>query len=126
LVQGWLVTLPVAAAVTIGSLALLPQASASSMISYTIVTLMLVAGDAALALGLALLNPQFSENSRAQMISLMVNANIAMFASIGVFIGSMVMLDLGIFNTMLLQNVVIWTIGISLLYIGRRKLSRME
>ncbi len=126
LVQGWLVTVPVAAAITVVSLALVPQASATSLMAYTLLTTILVAADAALALGLALLNPQFSESSRAQMASLMLNANIAMFASMGIFIGSMIILDLGIFNTMLLQNGVIWTIGISLLLLGRRKLNRME
>ena len=126
LVQGWLVTVPVAAVITVASLALVPQASAASLIAYFMLTMLLVAANAALALGLALLNPQFSESARAQMASLMINANIAMFASIGVFIGSMVILDLSIFNTMLLQNAVIWTMGIISLYLGKRKLSRME
>jgi len=64
--------------------------------------------------------------SPAQMGGLMINANVAMFASIGVFIGSMVVLDLGIFNTMLLQNAVIWLLGIMFLYLGKRKLNRIE
>ncbi|MGD8545061.1 MAG: hypothetical protein PVH12_02695 [Candidatus Bathyarchaeota archaeon] len=85
-----------------------------------------VAGNVTLTLGLSILNPQFSESARAQMGGLMVNANIAIFASIGVFIGSMVILDLGIFNTLLLQNIGIWLMGIILLYIGKRKLNKIE
>jgi len=60
------------------------------------------------------------------MGSLMLNANVAMFASIGVFIGSMVMFNWGIFNTVVLQNIVIWLLGIIFLYLGKRKLIRIE
>jgi hypothetical protein len=49
-----------------------------------------------------------------------------MFVSVGIFIGSMVVFDLGIFTTMLMQTVVIWLLGITFLYVGKRKLSRME
>jgi len=126
LVQGWLVAVPIAAVITAILLIPISQASVVSMLSYVILIILLVAANVALALGLALLNPQFSENARAQMSGLMINANVAMFASIGVFIGSMVVLDLGIFNTMLLQNAVIWLLGIVFLYLGKRKLSRIE
>jgi len=126
IVQGWLVAVPIAAAITAISLILVPQASAVSLLAYIVFIVLLVAANVALALGLALLNPQFSESARAQMGGLMLNANVAMFASIGVFIGSMVLLDLGIFNTLLLQNAVIWLLGIIFLYLGKMKLSRIE
>jgi len=86
----------------------------------------LVAANVALALGLSLMNPEFSGNTRAQMVGLMVNAQVAMFASIGVFIGSMVVLDLGFLNTVGLQTVVIWLLGIMFLALGKRRLSRIE
>ncbi|MGD8505520.1 MAG: hypothetical protein PVF15_02515 [Candidatus Bathyarchaeota archaeon] len=126
LVQGWLLAVPIAATITVVSLSLVPQTSVTSLLAYVVLIILLVAANVALALGLALLNPQFSENARAQMGALMLNANVAMFASIGVFIGSMVVLDWGIFNTLLLQNTVIWLLGIAFLYFGRRKLSRIE
>lgn len=126
LVQGWLVAVPTAAVITAILLIPIPQASVVSMLSYVVLIILLVAANVALAVGLALLNPQFSENARAQMSGLMINANVAMFASIGVFIGSMVVLDLGIFNTMLLQNAVIWLLGIVFLCLGKRKLNRIE
>jgi hypothetical protein len=85
-----------------------------------------VAANVALALGLALLRPQFSDNARDQMGSLMLNANVAMVASIGVFIGFMVVLDWDIFHTLVMQNTVIWLLGIIFLYLGKRKLSRIE
>ena len=88
--------------------------------------MLFVAANVPLALGLSLLNPEFSENARAQMFGLIVNANIVMFASLGIFIGSMIVLDWGFFNTLLLQNTLIWLLGILLLYIGKRKLSRIE
>jgi hypothetical protein len=91
-----------------------------------VLIILLVAANVALALGLAFLKPQFSENARDQMGSLMLNANVAMFASIGVFIGSMVVLDLGIFNTILMQNMVIWLLGMIFLYFGKMKLNRIE
>jgi len=126
LLQGWLVAVPIAAVITAILLIPISQASVVSMLSYVVLIILLVAGNVALAVGLGLLNPQFSENVRAQMGGLMINANVAMFASIGVFIGSMVVLDLGIFNTMLLQNAVIWLLGIVFLYFGKRKFSRIE
>jgi hypothetical protein len=38
----------------------------------------------------------------------------------------MVVLDLGFLNTVGLQTVVIWLLGIVFLYLGKRKLSRIE
>ena len=126
LVQGWLIAVPMATAITTFSLILIPGNSATSLLTYIGLVILLVAGNVAIALGLALLNPQFSESVRAQMGALMINANVAMFASIGIFIGSMVILKLGIFNTLLLQNAVIWLMGIILLYLGKMKLGRIE
>jgi hypothetical protein len=126
LVQGWLVSVPVAVVISFFSLILVTQASFISFLVYIGLITLLVAANVVLALGLALLNPQFSDNARAQMGSLMLNANIAMFASIGVFIGSIVFLDWSIFNTFLLQNTVVWLLGIIFIYLGKMKLSRIE
>jgi hypothetical protein len=126
LVQGWLVAVPIATAITLFSLLLGPQASFISLLTYVVLITLLVAANVALALGLALLRPQFSDNARDQMGSLVLNANVAMVASIGVFIGFMVVLDWGIFHTLVMQNTVIWLLGIIFLYLGKRKLSRIE
>jgi len=126
LIQGWLVAVPIAAGITIVSLLRISSVSFGSFLAYIGLITSLVAVNVALALGLALVKPQFSDNARAQMGSLMLNANIAMFASIGVFIGSMVLLDWGIFNTIMLQNIVIGLLGLIFLSLGKMKLSRIE
>jgi len=126
LLQGWLVAIPIAAVITAVSMISIPRITLIALLTYTGLMAQLVGANVALALGLALLNPEFSEHARAQMMGLMVNAQVAIFVSIGIFIGSMVVLDLGIFNTLLLQTVVIWLLGIIFLYLGKRKLSRIE
>ncbi len=126
LLQSWLVAVPIAMIITVVSMFQIPQLALNDLLTFTGFLGQLVAGNVVLALGLSLLNPEFSQNARAQMVSLMVNAQVAVFVSIGIFIGSMVILDLGIFITLLLQTVVIWLLGITFLYVGKRKLSRME
>ena len=78
------------------------------------------------ALGLSFLNPEFSENARAQMVGLIINAQIAAFASIGVFIMSTMFLDLDIFSTISLQIGIIGVLGLIFLNIGKRKLTKIE
>jgi hypothetical protein len=126
LLQSMLVAVPIAAMITVVSMVQIPQLALIELLAFTGFLAQLVAGNVVLALGLSLLNPQFSQNAREQMVGLMVNAQVAVFVSVGIFIGSMVVLDLGIFTTMLMQTVVIWLLGITFLYVGKRKLSRME
>jgi len=126
LLQSWLVAIPIAAMITAVSMLQIPQLALHELLAFTGFLAQLVAGNVVLALGLSLLNPQFSQNAREQMYGLMVNAQVAVFVSIGIFIGSMVVFDLGIFTTLLMQTVVIWLLGITFLYVGKRKLSRME
>jgi hypothetical protein len=126
LLQGLLIAVPIGAAITIFSMISIPQITLVSLLTYTGFMVLIVAGNVALALGLSLLNPEFSENTRAQMVGLMVNAQVAIFISIGIFIGSLVVLNLGFLNTLLLDTVVIGLLGVVFLYLGQRKLSRIE
>ena len=126
LLQGWLVAVPIGAVVTAVSMIPVPQTTLISLLTYTGFMGQLVAANVALALGLSLMNPEFSENTRAQMVGLIVNAQVAMFASIGVFIGSMVVLNLSFLNTLGLLTAVVWLLGIVFLYLGKRKLNRIE
>ena len=126
LLQSLLVAVPIAAVITAVSMFLIPQTTLISLLTYTGFAAQLVAANVTLALGLALLNPVFSENARAQMSGLIINAQVAMFASIGIFIGSQIVLELSFLNTLLLQTMVIWLLGIVFLYLGQRKLSRIE
>ncbi len=126
LLQGWLVAVPIAAVITALLMISIPQTTLGSLLTYIGAVAQLVAANVALALGLSLLNPEFSENARAQMVGLMINAQVVIFVSMGIFIGSAIVLDLGIFDTLLLQSVVIWLLGVVFLYLGKRKFSRIE
>jgi len=126
LLQGWLVAVPIGAAITAVSMILIPQTTFVSLLTYIGFIVLLIAANVALALGLSLLNPVFSENAREQMFGLMLNAQAGIFASMGIFIVSMIILNLGLLNTLMLYTVVIWLLGIVSLYLGKRKLSRIE
>ncbi|MFB0567009.1 MAG: hypothetical protein ACETVM_00280 [Candidatus Bathyarchaeia archaeon] len=126
LLQGWLVSVPIGAAITAVSMILIPQTTFVSLLTYIGFMVLVIVANVALALGLSLLNPVFSENARDQMFGLMLNAQVGIFVSMGIFIGSMIILRLGLFNTLMLYTVVIWLLGIVSLYLGKRRLSRIE
>jgi hypothetical protein len=126
LLQGWLVAVPIAAVITAILLLLFPHTPPLSVLTYTGFMALLVAANVTSALGLALLNPVFSDNARTQMTGLMINAQVTIFASVGLFLASLIVLDLGFFTTLLLLIGVIWLLGFMFLYLGKRKLSRIE
>lgn len=126
LLQGWLVAIPIGVVISAVSMILIPQIMFGSLLVYTSLIALVVAGNTALALGLSLLNPVFSESARAQMGGLMVNAQVGIFVSIGIFIGSMVILRLEFIHTLILYTVVVWLLGVVSLYLGKRKLNRIE
>jgi hypothetical protein len=126
LLQSLLVAVPIGAILTLISLVQVPQLAIIDLLAFTGFLAQLVSGNVFLAIGLSLLNPQFSQNAREQMVGLIVNAQVAMFVSIGIFIGSMVIFDLGIFITLFLQTLAIWLLGIIFLFLGKRKFNQME
>ncbi len=126
LIQGWLVAVPIGAIVTAATLLLVPQIDFLILLAYTGFMAQLVAANVLLALGLALLRPEFSENARSQMMGLFLNAQIALFVSIGFFIGSRIFLSLSIFHTFLLLSGIIWILGIVFLQLGKSKIVRIE
>jgi hypothetical protein len=79
-----------------------------------------------LSLGLALINPNFSESSREQMLGLVVNANVMMFVAIGLFLGSLIVFDLPFIYALGLQAGITGALGIVFLALGQRKLRRIE
>ena len=126
LIQSWLVAIPIGTVVTLISLLQIPLIDLFTLVGYTGLMAQLIAANVILALGLALLRPEFSENSREQMMGLMVNAQIALFLSIGIFIGTQAILNISFFYTFLLQSIAIWIIGLVVLQLGKSKLTNIE
>ncbi len=126
LLQSWLVAVPIGAAITIVSMVLIPSITFVFLVTYTAFLVMIIVANVALALGLSLLNPVFSESARAQMGGLMLNAQVCIFVSIGIFIGSQVILRLSLLDTLMLYSALIWLLGIVSLYLGNRRLNRIE
>ena len=83
LLQGWLVAVPIAAVITAVSMILTPQTTLIPLLIYIGFTMQLVAANVTLSLALSLINPEFSQNTRAQMLGLMINGQVAMFTSVG-------------------------------------------
>ncbi len=126
LIHGLLVANPIVLVTTTISAITIPQMTAISLLSYIGFMVLYVSANIVLALGLSFINPEFSENARTQMMGLMVNAQIAIFSSIGVFITSTMVFDFDISSTLFLQTAVVGILGTVFLYMGKRKLSRIE
>lgn len=92
----------------------------------------------ALVLGLAIINPIFAEESRERNMGIIINLMVVLFATIGLGIGlSRLDLSFGkmlpnldpftvILYDHLLLTMIFSLVGIFLLYIGIRKLDRIE
>ncbi len=115
LVQGWLVVVPVAAAITAVTAIMAPQPTFISLLSNVGLLMLAAAASVPFALGLFLRMPAFSQQS------LGLNATIVMMVSMGLFVVSALVLDLP-----LLYIPLIWVVGIVFLYLGKRNLSRIE
>ncbi len=131
LLQGWLITVPVAAAVTAVTTGLNPQISFISLLINILWGSLIAAANVAFVLGLFLLNPAFSERSG----KFMLNTLIVIFVSIGIFAGSLLAITkilpgLELFTSMiylqLLQTALFWLVGIVFLFFGSRNLRRIE
>ena len=129
LVQSWLVTLPIAAAITATTTILDPQNTFISLLTNTGLVTLIVAANVAFVLGLFLLNPVFSVKSAKMWLNVMI----IQFVSIGLFAVSIIVLTGSgsepfgdILYVQLLQTVLSWLAGIVFLYLGKRKLSRIE
>lgn len=114
LLQGWLVMLPITAAITAVRTILLPQTTFISLLTNTGILALIVAAYVAFALGLSLLNPAFSRKSGSFMVNMMI------IPQTGVALLIITESNWGLYIPM------IWFIGIVFLYLGMRKLSRIE
>jgi len=129
LVQSWLVVVPIAGVITVVTTILSSQNAFISLLTNTGLMMLIVAANVAFVLGLFLLNPVFSIKS----VKLWLNVMIVQFVSIGLFAVSILVLARGepepiggILYVQLLQTVLSWLVGIVFLYLGKRKLSRIE
>jgi hypothetical protein len=130
LVHGWLIVIPVAAAITMASTVLMASAQNTvlNLLTVTGLVVLTVAADVAFVLGLSLLNPAFSDKSGNYLLNIMITMQVL---PIGVFLAPLIIFGrifhLGILQTLLYFTVPLsWATGITMLYLGERKLTRIE
>jgi len=131
LVKGWLMTIPIAGGVTALITILSPETTLFFLLVNTIFMMLFVAAYTVFILGISLLNPTFSPKSA----KLAINVMIAIFTSIGLFTVSLLSLMRigvwsetveGVLSVQIFQNILSWLLGIVFLYLGKRRLSRIE
>ena len=138
LVQGWLVALPIAAALIAVSTILLPKIALESLLINIVWGLLRTLALVTVVVGLAIINPIFAEESRERNMGIIINLMIILFATIGLEIGlprlglsfGKMLPNMDAFTVILLNHllltVVFSLVGIFLLYIGIKKLDRIE
>ena len=138
LFQAWLVTVPIVVVLIVVSNILIPQIGLEILLINVVWGALRALALVAVVLGLAIINPIFAEESRERNMGIIVNLMIILFATIGFEIGlSRVGLSFekmlpntdafisGLLDYLLL-TIVFTLVGIFLLYIGIRKLERIE
>jgi hypothetical protein len=138
LLQNWLVTVPIIAAIMCTMTFFAPQVTMSSVFANVIAGSLRAIAMVILFLGLALLIPVFAEESRERAFGVVINLMIVLFATIGLEIGlsrsglsvGRVLPDSDSFAAALLNHLEMTTtillMGVVLLYLGKRKLNRIE
>jgi hypothetical protein len=138
LVQAWLVAVPIAAAVIAVSTILIPQISIESLLINIAWGSLRTSALVFVVLGLAIINPIFAEESRERNMGMVINLMVVLFATIGLEIGlhriglsfGKMLPNIDAFTVILydhlLLTLVFALVGIFLLYIGTRKLDRIE
>jgi len=127
LLHGWLVVVPIAAVVTAVSTSLTPQTTFISLLTTVGIVMLTTAANVAFVLGFFLLNPAFSQKGGNYVLNLMV----VMYSQIGLFLVPLIVFrgvfDLGLYHALFYVTVPSsWLVGIVFLYLGKRKLSRIE
>ena len=138
LVQGWLVAVPIAAVLIAVITILLPQISLESLLINIVWGSLRTFALVAVVLGLAIINPIFAEESRERNMGIIINLMVVLFATIGLDIGlrrigltfGNIIPNIDAFTAILYDHLLLTMIfsfvGILLLYIGIRKLDRIE
>jgi hypothetical protein len=123
LLLGWLVAVPFAGAITAVSVTRIPQTAFISLLISAGIVMLTTAANVAFALGLSLLNPAFSDKSGNFMANVFIVPNVSLMLTIVPF----EVFDLQPMDSLLYITVPLsWLVGTVLLYLGKRKLSRIE
>jgi len=138
LVQGWLVAVPIAVGLISISTILLPQITLAPLLINIAWGALRTSTLVVVVLGLAIINPIFAEEARERNMGIIINLMVVLFATIGLGIG---LPRLGLSFGKMLPNLDSYTVilydhllltmvfslaGIFLLYIGIKKLDRIE
>ena len=138
LLQGLVVTIPIAAVLIVVSTVSVPEMALTSLLTTTILGLLRTVAVVVLILGLALTIPIFSEGSRERALGPAINLIIVLFATIilsnelprrGLSFGNVLPnVDrlMSVFYDHLLLTAIFLLVGVALLYVGKRKLSNIE
>jgi hypothetical protein len=127
LLQGWLIVVPIAVVTTAVLTIVIPGATLVSLLTNTGLVMLTVAASVPFALGLFLVHPAFSEKGGDYVLNLMI----VMQGWVGLTIVSLIVVGrtfhLGLYETLLYVTVPLsWLVGIVFLYLGKRRLSRIE
>ena len=120
LVQGWMIAVPVCAAIMAGQLALIPDVSMMEFLGYVGAIILVSAAYVVFSLGLFLTIPAFSDKGGEFVAIAMIVVFFAMF----LFLGSLILLGKKWAMPTLLS--VSWLAGILLLFVGKWNLGRIE
>jgi len=123
LLHGLLVVVPITVAITVVS-TILSNQTIFALLAITGLAVLFVSAIVAFILGLSLLNPAFSDKSGSYVTNLMIT----MFAiPNGLFLIPLMVFDLPLLQTLCYVTIPLsWLVGIAFLYLGKRKLCRIE
>lgn len=131
LMKSWLIAGPIAGGTTVVTTLLVAEVNTFTRLISTGLIILFVISFSIFVLGLFLLNPAFSTKS----VRLGLNVMISVFVSVGLFGVSLFILTIGgqaldstigILYIQILQTIISLFLGIFLLFLGKRKLSRIE
>jgi hypothetical protein len=120
IVQGWMITVPVCAAITSGQMAIIPNTDITTILGYVGIIISVSAAYVVFSLGLFLTIPAFSDKGGEFVAIAMIVVFFAMF----LFLGSLIFLGREWAIPNLLS--VSWVAGILFLLLGKWNLGRIE
>jgi hypothetical protein len=128
LLKGWLIVIPISLIAIVAAIVTGSEVTLSFLLFSTGTLVSTVAASVAFVLGLFLLNPAFSDKSGNYMVNIMVTMQVL---PIGTFLLPMIIirgiLQLSLYDTLLYFTVPLsWILGVLFLYLGKRRLSRIE